>query len=288
MIDFLKYRKLNLALSTLFIVISAVAWYTRGVTYSIDFEGGTQILLGFSKPVGADHVRELLVAKGYVGAITREFSPTEILVRVKEFTSDTQGEAERLRAVFQGVLSDNEVTIKSKDSVGPAAGAAMRMKAIYAVLIGLLLMLFYIMFRFEFSFAIGAVLSLLHDALTILGFFILFGFEISPNVIVAILTILGYSINDTIVIFDRIRHNITKMGSVSLHVVVNTSINQTLTRTILTSFATSLTVVAFLVLGGEGLRDLSLALLVGIMVGTYSSIYVASPIMMMLHKGTAK
>lgn len=284
MINFLKYRNLNLALSISFIAISAVAWYMRGINYSIDFEGGTQILLEFQKPVKSEELKSILAAKGYAGAITRDFSPTEILVRVKEFIGDEQGAAERLREVLEQGLPGNEVIIKSKDSVGPAAGAAMRTKAIYAVLIGLLLMLLYIMVRFEFSFAIGAVLSLFHDALTIVGAFILMGKEISPNVIIAVLTILGYSINDTIVIFNRIRENMKKMGKEALSTIVNTSINQTLTRTILTSFATLLSVVSFLVLGGESLHDLALALFIGILVGTYSSIYVASPIMMMLHK----
>ncbi len=284
MIDFLKYRNLNMALSTLFLIISGVAWYVYGVRYSVDFEGGTQIVLSFSKPVSSEEVKSILASKGWPGAITRDFSKTEMLVRVKEFIGDDKGEAERLKKALSDSLPGNEVVIKSKDSVGPAAGANLRLKAIYAVLIGLLLMLIYIAVRFEFSFAVGAVISLLHDALTIVGAFILLGLEMSPYVIVAVLTILGYSINDTIVIFTRIRENLAKMPHTSLYEVVNVSTNQTLTRTILTSFATSLTVLAFLFLGGESLRDLSLALLIGIVIGTYSSIYIASPIMMMLHK----
>lgn len=284
MIDFLRLRNINMGISVLFLVISGAAWYHYGIKYSVDFEGGTQIMLAFSQPVSSEQVKHILGTKGWPGAIIREFSPTELIVRVKEFTGDEKGEAERLKAALADSLSGNEVTIKSKDSVGPAAGANMRLKAVYAMLLGLLLMLIYIAVRFEFSFAVGAVISLLHDALTIIGAFILMGLEMSPNVIVAVLTILGYSINDTIVIFTRIRENIGKMATNSLYEIVNVSTNQTLTRTILTSFATSLTVIAFLVLGGESLRDLSLALLIGIVVGTYSSIYIASPIMMMLYK----
>ena len=283
MIDFLKYRYLNIGLSTLFLIIAGIAWYTRGINYSVDFEGGTQILLSFSEKVSSEQIKNILASKGWPQVITREFSSQEILVRAKEFTGDLRSEAERLRSTLEENLPGNKVSIKAIDSVGPAAGSNLRSKAIYALLIGLLLMLAYVAIRFEFSFAVGAVLSLFHDALTIVGAFILMGKEISPNVIVAVLTILGYSINDTIVIYTRIRENMAKMKG-SLYDIVNTSINQTLTRTILTSFSTSLTVFAFLVVGGESLHDLALALLIGIIVGTYSSIYIASPIMMLLHK----
>ncbi len=284
MIDFLKYRYLNMGLSVMFLVLAGVYWSMRGVKYSVDFEGGTQILLSFSEPVNSDQVKNILTAKGWPSPITREFSSHEILVRVKEFSSDVAGEAEKLRSTLEEGLKGNKVTITSIDSVGPAAGSNMRSKAVYALLIGLLLMLLYVAIRFEFSFAIGAVLSLFHDALTVLGVFVLLGKEISPNVIIAVLTVLGYSINDTIVIFTRIRENMAKMRT-SLYNIVNTSINQTLTRTILTSFTTTLAVLSFLFIGGESLHDLALALLIGIVVGTYSSIYIASPIMMLLHKG---
>ncbi len=283
MIDFLKYRNLNLTVSALFIVVAAVAFFMRGVNYSVDFDGGTQVLVSFKNPVNSEQVKHILAAKQW-SAITREFSSTEMLIRVKEFAGDAKGQADKIREALAEGLSGNEVTIKAIDSVGPQAGATLREKAIYALLLGLALMLLYVALRFRFSFAVGAVASLLHDALTIVGFFILFGFEISPNVVVAVLIILGYSINDTIVIYTRIRENLSKMSGSSLYEIVNVSTNQTLTRTLLTSFATALTVVSFFVLGGESLRDLSLALLIGIIVGTYSSIYVASPIMMLLHK----
>ena len=152
------------------------------------------------------------------------------------------------------------------------------------MLLGLFFMLLYVSIRFDFPFAVGAIFSLFHDAFVIIGAFILMGLEMSPNVIIAVLTILGYSINDTIVIFTKIRENMRKMTEGSTRMIVNASINQMLVRTILTSFATSLTVLAFLILGGESLRDLALALLIGIVVGTYSSIYVASPIMMLLRR----
>jgi preprotein translocase subunit SecF len=282
MIDFLKYRTFNITVSALFLVVSAAAFFVRGVNFSVDFEGGTQVLISFAQPVNSEQVKHALSTHGF-SAITREFSATEVLIRVKEFAEDAKGQAERIRQALAQEFAGNDVVIKSLDSVGPAAGSNLRTKSIYALLIGLALMLLYVAMRFEFSFAVGAVVSLLHDALTIVGAFVLFGMEISPNVIVAVLTILGYSINDTIVIYTRIRENLHKLKGMSLYEIINISTNQTLTRTVLTSAATALTVISFLVLGGESLRDLSLALLIGIVIGTYSSIYIASPIMMMLY-----
>ena len=283
MIDFLKYRTFNLTISALFLVVSFGALFYKGMNFSVDFEGGTQVLVAFAQPVDSEKIKHTLTEKGFP-AITREFSSAEVLIRVKEFSEDAKGQADKIRQALAEAFPENQVTIKSVDSVGPAAGSSLRQKSLYALAIGLVFMLLYVTMRFEFSFALGAVVSLLHDALTIVGAFILFGLEISPNVIVAVLTILGYSINDTIVIYTRIRENLHKMKGASLYEVVNVSTNQTLTRTVLTSAATALTVLSFLILGGESLRDLALALLIGIVVGTYSSIYIASPIMMMLYK----
>lgn len=284
MINFLKYRNISLLFSTSFVLFTIVSFFVVGLRYSVDFEGGTQILLSFSMPTGAQTVKDILSKGGWPSIVAREFSKKEVLVRVKEFASDSKGEAERVRTTIQNALADTTVTIESKDSVGPAAGETLRQKAIYALLLGLLLMLLYIAIRFQFSFSVGAVLALLHDAFFILGFFMILNKEISPNIIVAILTILGSSINDTIVIFSRIRENMKKMAQATLSNIVNVSINETLRRTILTSVSTALALLPILLIGGATLRDLSMALLVGIVVGTYSSIYVASPLMMLLHK----
>lgn len=286
MIDFLKYKNVSFLASLAFIAFTIVSYFTVGVKYSVDFEGGTQILLSFSQPVGSQKIKEILNKAGWKGVVAREFSEKDVLIRVKEFSGDSQGEAERLTAALSEALPGNEISIESKDSVGPAAGESLRQKAIYALLLGLLFMLLYITVRFEFSFSVGAVLALLHDAVCIVGFFILMGKEVSPNLIVAILTILGSSINDTIVIFSRIRENLKKLAHTALGEVVNISVNQTLRRTILTSVSTALALLPILVLGGETLRDLSMALIVGIVVGTYSSIYIASPLMMLLHRET--
>lgn len=283
MVDFLKYRTISLIFS-LSILAAFVGVYIQrgGFTYSVDFTGGTQVLLRFDRPVSSVEVKAILDKKGWPGATTRDFSETEVLVRVKDFTNDAKGLGERIRQVLGEELKSS-VDMLQSEGVGPGVGASLRWKSIKAVLIALIVLLLYIAFRFwSFAFAAGAVVALFHDALIMLAVFLFLDREISVNVIGALLAVLGYSINDTIVIFSRIRDNINKMQDTPLAQIVNVSLNQTLKRTLLTSISTALTVGSMFVLGGEALRDFSLALLVGIVFGTYSSIYIASPVMLLL------
>ncbi len=283
MVDFLKYRTISLIFS-LSILAAFVGVYIQrgGFTYSVDFTGGTQVLLRFDRPVSSVEVKAILDKKGWPGATTRDFSETEVLVRVKDFTNDAKGLGERIRQILGKELKSS-VDILQSEGVGPGVGASLRWKSIKAVLIALIVLLLYIAFRFwSFAFAAGAVVALFHDALIMLAVFLFLDREISVNVIGALLAVLGYSINDTIVIFSRIRDNINKMQDTPLTQIVNVSLNQTLKRTLLTSISTALTVGSMFVLGGEALRDFSLALLVGIVFGTYSSIYIASPVMLLL------
>lgn len=291
MINFLRYRPIC-AFFSLLIFVAFIGGYFykkayRGeaFVYSVDFTGGTQVLLGFSKPVTSAQVLSVLEHQGFPGASLREFSSQELLIRVREFADDAKGTAERMKQALESSLTDVSIEIKQVDSVGAGVGATLRWKSIQAVLVALLLMLIYIWWRFwSLSYAVGNVVSLFHDAVVILAFFLLFDYEISLNVIGAILAVLGYSINDTIVIFSRIRENVHRLRGRSIEEIVNISINETLRRTLLTSFATILVVVALLIFGGEALRTLSLALLVGMVFGTYSSIYIASPVMLLLYK----
>lgn len=293
MIDFLKYRVLYALLSASILIgglgfyFYKVKTYGHAFNYSIDFTGGTQVLLKFEQPIAAEELKDILTKEGWSGASLRQFSEkNEFLVRAKEVSTDAQGLAERMVKAIQSHLKEgNKVTILQSESVGQSVGAQLRWQSIRAVVIALIAMLLYIAFRFwSFSFAFGAVVALFHDAFVMLLVFLLFNREISINVIGAILAVLGYSINDTIVIFSQIRSNLQKMKNASLNQVVNTSLNQTFRRTILTSLSTALTVGSLFFLGGEALRDFSLALLVGIIFGTYSSIYIASPVMMLLYK----
>jgi preprotein translocase SecF subunit len=291
MINFVKYQgRIALASTLMFVAFGAFAVYkysTQGhvFTYSVDFTGGTQVLLKFDQKTSSLELQHVLESHGWAGATTRGFSDTEVMIRVKEFTADTKGLTDRMTAAINEAMPGRQITVLESMAVGPGVGADLRSKSVYAVLISLLILLIYSALRFwSLGFAMGAVLALFHDAIIMLMVFAILNREISVNVIGAILAILGYSINDTIVIFARIRENIKGMPGTSLADVVNISLNQTLRRTTLTSFATALTVVSMLVLGGQVLFDFALALLVGIIFGTYSSIYIASPLMMLVNK----
>lgn len=253
--------------------------------YSVDFTGGIQTLLSFNKPVAGEKLVAILDTHGWPGSVTREFSDTEHLIRVKKEAKDVSREAELIRESLEKSLGEGyTATIKQTDSVGIATGSTLRTKSLYAVIVALLLMVLYIALRFwSFAYAMGAIVSLFHDAIVILAFFLVFNKEISMNVIGAILAVLGYSVNDTIVIFARIRDNVHKMPDRSFYDIINISITQTLSRTILTTFATLLVVVALLIFGGETLRDLSLALFIGMIFGIYSTIFIATPVLYMLY-----
>jgi len=289
MVNFLKYRTVT-AVSSLCLIIAfgAMAVYryqTRGsvYTYSVDFTGGTQVLFEFDNPVDTTLVRQIIIDAGLISANTREFGKNEVLVRVKEFESDNVGLGERMRVALEDKLPDNHVRILQTESVGSGVGADLRGKSLYAIVIALLFMLGYIAMRFwSFAFATGAIVALVHDAIVMLAIFLFLDREISINFIAAVLTVLGYSINDTIVIFAQIREFLRKRKGVALETIVNDSLNYTLRRTVLLSVSTGLPVLVMLIFGGEALQDFSLALLIGIIFGTYSSIYIASPIMMLL------
>jgi len=293
-IDFLKYRYASAVFSAL-IFLSLIGAYvykyqTRNgepFNYSVDFTGGIQVQFRFEKPVTGEQLIKILEGKGWSGVAVREFSPTEQVVRVKldKMAEDVKGESETMREALQAALGDNKVSVEQTDSVGSGMGSTLRSKSIYAVVLSLILILFYIAVRFwSFAFAMGAVVSLFHDAIVVFLAFLITDKEISMSVVGAILTVLGYSINDTIVVFSRVRENIKKHADMPIYDVINLSINETLRRTILTTFATTLVVIALFIFGGDILRDLSLALLIGIVFGIYSTLYIANPVLLMLYK----
>ncbi len=292
-LDFLKYRYISAAVSVLmlagFFLVYAYKMYTTAdghtFNYSVDFTGGIQASYLFNKPVTGEQLVAILEKKGWPGSVTREFSPKEHLVRVKKESKDVAQEADLIgKALKEGLGNEYTISLQQTDSVGSASGATWRAKSLSAIFIALFLMLLYIALRFwSFAYAMGAIVSLFHDALIVLLLFLIFDKEISMNVIGAILATLGYSINDTIVIFSRIRENVALMPGRSMYDVINTSITETLSRTLLTTFATTLVVIALFIFGGETLRDLSLALLVGIVFGIYSTIFIATPVLYMLY-----
>lgn len=286
MINFLRYRLASALFSIALIVASAVVYIQQGgFRYSVDFTGGTEALLKFDQAIDTAQVRAALSSAGWQNVDTRGFSDKEMAVRLSDDGKGFEGMQGRLQQSLAEAIPANKAEVLRIESVGSSVGQELRWKSLQAILFAILLMLIYIAWRFwSVAFAVGAVVALLHDALVMLAAFLLFDRTISVNVIGAILTVIGYSINDTIVIFSQIKHNIKVMRGKPLDEVVNISLNQTLKRTLLTSISTGLTVGAMFILGGEALRDFSLALLVGIIFGTYSSVYIASPVMMLLYK----
>ena len=296
-IDFLKYRALYAVLSVgLFVSFAALYWQKSATretafVYSVEFTGGLEVLYASSQRLSSEKVEQILADSGISGVVCRAFSDSnDVIVRVplRSLGTGIDKVPAQMLQVLQESLPGVSLEIQKTDVITAGVGEQMRWKSFQAVCVGLLLMLLYIACRFwSFAFAAGAVFALLHDTIVILMFFLLFDFEISLNVIGAILAVLGYSINDTIVIFSRIRENIIKLPGKSLYSVVNISLNETLRRTLLTSAATTLVVVPLAVYGGQVLQTLSLALLVGFVFGTYSSIYIASPVMMLLYQRRA-
>jgi preprotein translocase subunit SecF len=294
MINVLQYRKLSAIVSLTILLAAGVLFVyrmqTRGYafTYSVDFTGGTQVLLKFNKDTTASDISSALNEE-WPNAVLRQFEKDEYLVRVKEFSNDPQGLSARMVDAIKKAHPDYEITVLENEAVGAGVGQALRYNSLMAIFLALLAMLGYIAIRFwSIGFAVGSVVALIHDALIMLAVFLVLGREISTNVIAAILAVLGYSINDTIVIYSQIRENLKTLNRSSIYDIVNISLNQTMRRTLLTSISTGLTVGAMFVLGGEALRSFSLALLIGIVFGTYSSIFIASPIVMFFYKNKDK
>jgi preprotein translocase subunit SecF len=291
MIDFLKARWVclvfSVALVSTFIGGFIYKRATKGSAfeYSIDFTGGTQAHFKFEKPIHAVNIKEILAKKGWNAEVGEFGSPTDIRVRVKEFTNDAKGLAEHMREAIEQAVPDNPVKLMQSEAVGESVGNVLRSNSVWAIILSILAILAYIAFRFwSGAFGAGAVVSLIHDTIVLLSACMFFNIEISMTVIGAILALLGYSNNDTIVNFSQIRKNLKQMRGASLYTIINTSINQMLRRTILTSVATGLTVLSMYMFGGEVLRDFSLIFLLGIVFGTFSSIYIASPIVLWFYK----
>lgn len=279
-IDFLGRLKFALAFSMTMILAGIVSLLIKGgPLYGIDFLGGTEVNVKFQNPQQTAVVRQALSAQGINKAEIKQFGDrTDFLIRVQQQESGTQV-SDAIVAALQKAFPNDAPSLQSVDSVGPKIGQELRDAAIWAIIIALGLILIYISIRFEFVFAVGAVVALVHDVVITLGLFSLFNMEINLAIVAAFLTLVGYSLNDTIVVYDRIRENMVllRREAMSIEKVINLSINQTLSRTILTSGTTLIVVVILFFFGGEVLRGFSFCMLVGIIVGTYSSIFIAAP-----------
>jgi len=287
-VDFLGKRKIAMMLSAAMIILSLGLIIGKGLNFGIDFTGGTLVEVQFKEAPAVADIRKALKPVGYEQAIIQEFgAPEEILIRVqnKSNTESSKISTDILDALAAGFGAE-AVEMRRVEFVGPQVGEELTQAGIMAVLFAMVAILIYVTFRFKLRFAIGADAALLHDVTILVGVFALTGKEFSLPVVAAILTVIGYSLNDTIVVFDRIRENFAfnrKKKSPDDEVdVVNGSINQTLGRTLMTSVTTLLVVAALFLFGGEVIHDFAFALIVGILVGTYSSIYIASPVMLAL------
>lgn len=297
-IDFMSRTFIASCISALLILVGAVSLITNGgPKLSIDFKGGTLVAVNFTDPVDINKIRSSLSSVTIDGQ-NFDFSKEEIkhfgdesnvAIRIANIENEPPRFANRvsesLASIYPDLLpSEKSDFILSIDKVGPKVGAELSSDAILAILYALGFILIYISIRFEFKYAIGAIAALTHDVLITLGVFSILGYEISLAVIAAFLTIVGYSLNDTIVIFDRVRENVKSLKGSSIESVINQSINDSLSRTIVTSLTTFLVVLILFLVGGEVIHTFSFAMIVGVVIGTYSSIFVASPIVIKMDK----
>ena len=288
--DFIKWRWHAIALSTIIIVAGLIYGIQRGIPLGIDFSGGTIVIVKFDQPVSEQQVRGAVdpIAGEEVVQQYGEAGDNQWLIRLAQSQAAEQGtnleagSQQILDALTKAGLPSYEIL--SREIVGPVIGADLQRRGIYATLASILAITVYIGFRFRFSFAIGAIAATFHDIIVTLAFLVFFGYDLSLNIVAALLTITGYSVNDTIVIFDRVRENMRSMRKESLEQVVNTSVNQTLSRTIITAGTTFLSVLSLYIFGGEVLRGFAFTMLVGIVSGTYSTIFIASAIAILLSK----
>ena len=278
-IDFANYFKTANILSSLFFAISVILIYFKGLNYGIDFKGGTLIELRTEESIKASSIRDTLSSMNLGDVNVKKFGKDgDYLIKVEQKESNNN----KLIPEIKKKLTDNlnaEIDFRRVENVGPKVSAELLESSIIAISLALAAMLFYIWIRFEWQFSVGSIIALFHDVVITLGIFSLLSLEINLSIIAAVLTIVGYSMNDTVVIYDRIRENLFKYTKISISDIANLSINETLARTIITSVTTLLALVSIYTLGGEILRGFSFAMILGVIIGTYSSIFVASPIL---------
>jgi len=282
--NFLAKRKSALIISLSLIAIGVVAFIGRGgFNFGLDFTGGTQVEVNFAQTVEISEIRTVLAGINLGNSEIKEFgSPNEILITTEQM-EDVGNVSDTIIAALRQQFAGNNLIINRVESVGPRIGSELKTDAVYSISIALLLLVIYISFRFKFMFALGAIIALVHDVVITLGIFSMFNKEITLSIVAALLTIVGYSLNDTIVVSDRIRENMKLLRREAFHAIVNKSLNQTLSRTIITSFTTLTVVVILFLFGGPIINDFAFALIIGVTIGTYSSLFVATPIVVYLH-----
>jgi preprotein translocase subunit SecF len=281
-IDFMGKRRAAFILSAVLILVSLGSLLARGLNFGIEFTGGIVIEAGFPDAADLPRIRADLAGAGYSEAVVQNFGSSRDIT-IQLMPRDDIGGTEirdQVMAVLQGV--DPAVDLRRVEFVGPQVGKELAEQGGLAALFALMFILAYVAFRFQWKFAVGAVAALVHDVVIVLGFFSIAAIPFDLAVLAAVLAVIGYSLNDTIVVFDRIRENLLKIRKKTAEFVMNESLNQTLSRTLMTSFTTMLVLLALFFLGGEAVHGFAIALIVGVVIGTYSSIFVASPVALAL------
>ncbi len=283
-IDFIGKRYIALGLSAVVVVfgLAAIFLIPGGIHYGIDFSGGAKVELQMASSPDVEGIRRLLKDAGLGETVIQTLGADKVSVRLKPQAGEKAEElAQRVAAVLQKSYGQDKVVVGRAEMVGPQVSGEMQSRGITAVLLGLLIILVYVAVRFRFIFAVGAVVATLHDVLFVVAVFAMSGKEFTLTIVAALLTIIGYSVNDTIVVFDRIRENIKKTPKDPIPDIINRSINQTLSRTILTALTVFIVAVCLFFLGGEVIHDFAFAMIIGTVVGCYSSIYIASPFLLL-------
>jgi preprotein translocase subunit SecF len=279
-IKFMGHRKLAMAFSIVLLALSIGSLATKQLNWGLDFTGGTLVEVHYSESANLGAIRKTLDGAGYGGAIVVSFgTDKDVLIRLAKGYSDTEGAA-LLAALQQASVS--AVELRRIEFVGPQVGDELREQGGLAMLLALGLVMLYIAFRFQMKFAFGAVVALIHDVIITLGFFSIMSMEFDLTVLAALLAVIGYSLNDTIVVSDRIRENFRKLRRTDSEEIIDISLSETLGRTVVTSLTTLLVLLALALFGGEMINGFAIALIVGVMIGTYSSIYVAASALMVL------
>jgi preprotein translocase subunit SecF len=282
-IDFIGARKIAAVCSIVLIIAGAYSLSTAGLNYGIDFSGGTKVELAYSNEVSVTDLRGILEGGGYSESVVQYFgSNKEILIRIPLSEENSSAEVSTRIVELLNASSVGEGEVRSVEFVGPTFGKELFEKGILALIYALIGVMIYVAFRFEWKFSLGSVVALVHDIAITVGLFSLLQLEFTLPVLAALLAVIGYSLNDTIVVFDRIRENFRRLRETDTKETMNISINQTLPRTILTSLTTLLVLFALYVYGGDALNGFAATLIIGVLIGTYSSIFVASPTVLAL------
>jgi preprotein translocase subunit SecF len=282
-IDFIGKRKYALLISTIVILISFGSIFLHGgLKYGVDFAGGILLQIRFSKAVDISEVRNAMEDIGSKDANVQKFGgENEFLIRIEKSSEDLETLSKKMQTSLQGRFKDKPVEIRRVEVVGPKVGKDLKVRALWAVGLSFAAILVYVAFRFHtFSYGMGGIVALVHDVIVTYGAISIFALEYSLSTLAVILTIIGFSINDTIVIFDRVRENIKKMRKEDLATIMNVSINETLGRTILTSGTVMMVVLILFFFGGPVIHEFTIAMIVGLITGTYSTVYIASPVVL--------